>query len=246
MVQSPPPFHAVVCFKADSSVGLMPYSYTVEIPDFRDVYDEDQLAEARELRELTRSQLITLYSLMDGDSTPTVRFSDETEMEPPLPEFDEVYPLAEAEEPAPSGDVSPSVEPDGPLAAVQGALATLTESMAFPLSELDQVEIEIVCRMLQRLLSRHGLPVGDPELESIFVGGLLMAPRIMLTPRERLAFEMERMELVPYEIRLNVYTDTVVRRILRHPTSSERDLLGAATSVEMVYREVEPFLNRPP
>ncbi len=53
-------------FTADSSVGIFPYTYSMEIPQFEEEY-----------REETRQMIKSLYTELDGDFTPQIWFEDE-------------------------------------------------------------------------------------------------------------------------------------------------------------------------
>jgi len=55
-----------ICFNGDTSVGIFPYSYSMDIPEFEPEY-----------REYVRSAIKILYIELDGEFTPHVFFEDE-------------------------------------------------------------------------------------------------------------------------------------------------------------------------
>jgi len=56
-----------ICISGDTSVGIYPYQYDMEIPEFEPEY-----------REETRQMIKTLYTELDGEFTPYILFEDET------------------------------------------------------------------------------------------------------------------------------------------------------------------------
>lgn len=81
-----PLFTAFIAFAGDPSVGIKPFSYTAEIPDFRLTFADSDPLEAVMIREQARSMIKEMYQNMDGEFKATVRFSDEFEQEPPMTE----------------------------------------------------------------------------------------------------------------------------------------------------------------
>lgn len=57
---------ATIYFSADPSVGIFPYHYTMELPDFEPEY-----------RQETREMIQKLYTELDGEFKPIVFFEDE-------------------------------------------------------------------------------------------------------------------------------------------------------------------------
>ena len=190
--------------------------------------DADELEQAESLL----NRLYLRFALERGDSPETHSVNQAAN----TPEVSEVNPL---------GGLSPKTSLSA-LAIIRDSFNLLMESLDFPLSELDGAEVRQAIMTMNRLVIRNGMKTGDDELESIFYCGLMQAPTNLLTSREHLSVLIELMEHVPFEIKMNVYSDALVRQKLRDPATSERDLQSAAASVEQVYQSVLPFLNRPP
>lgn len=57
----------LIYFAGDSSVGINPYFYTMEIPEFEEEY-----------REEIRKSILELYESLDGEFKPKVFFDGET------------------------------------------------------------------------------------------------------------------------------------------------------------------------
>lgn len=67
-------FKASILFEGDSSVGIRPRVYHMELDDQL----EAQFAESKELREEFRAKIKALYDDMDNDQGCMVAFSDES------------------------------------------------------------------------------------------------------------------------------------------------------------------------
>lgn len=70
-------FFAVISFEGDSSVGIFPYGYKMELPDFRQAFRPEEVAIASAERETVRKHIQTFYELLDGEFRANVFFSDE-------------------------------------------------------------------------------------------------------------------------------------------------------------------------
>jgi hypothetical protein len=64
---------AYIHFPSDPSVGMFPYGYTCEVPDFTD----------NDAREYTRDTLKKLYEDLDGEGRCVVIFDDENNNDDP-------------------------------------------------------------------------------------------------------------------------------------------------------------------
>jgi len=67
-------FHATILFNGDSSVGVRPYAYTMEL----DANLIELFADDKEFREEVRAKITKLYEVIDGEMKCHVIFSDET------------------------------------------------------------------------------------------------------------------------------------------------------------------------
>ena len=56
----------LIHFEGDSSVGIFPYSFEMEIPDFEPEYKEE-----------TRQMIKQLYTELDGEFIPRIYFENE-------------------------------------------------------------------------------------------------------------------------------------------------------------------------
>lgn len=72
-----PPWTATVHFTGNSTVGLTPRGYLLEIPHFRQSQTGQQDEEDRRIREEAREIIREMYASLDGEQTPMVTFSDE-------------------------------------------------------------------------------------------------------------------------------------------------------------------------
>lgn len=67
-------FHATILFNGDSSVGVQPYSYTMELDaNLIEVFED-----CKEYREELRTKIQALYTEIDSEMKCYVIFSDET------------------------------------------------------------------------------------------------------------------------------------------------------------------------
>ena len=67
-------FKATILFNGDSSVGVRPYAYTMEL----DANLIEAFKDSKDYREILREQIQTLYTEIDGEMKCHVIFSNET------------------------------------------------------------------------------------------------------------------------------------------------------------------------